>query len=101
MNKNLLNILLNFNALSFFSLLIALIIITFIIILLIIKRAKYSALTILAKLIFNNKRKKVFFKISILSLNVLIIKLSGFFKRRNLRINFNFPLYSLLYLINF
>ena len=61
----------------------------------------YSASTILIRLIFNNKGKKALFKASILSLNILIIKLSGFFKKGNLGINFNFPLYSLLYLINF
>ena len=42
-NRNLLNILLGFNTLSFFSLLIALIIINFVIILLIIKGTKYLA----------------------------------------------------------
>ena len=100
MIKNL-NILLNFSVLFFFSLLITSIIITFIIIPLIIKRAKCSALLILTRLIFNNKGKKTLFKISILLLNVLIIKPFGFFKKRNLKIGFNFPLYSLLYLINF
>ena len=53
------------------------------------------------RLIFNNKGKKAPFKASILLLNVLIIKPSGFFKGGNLRIGFNFLLYSLLYLINF
>ena len=100
-NRNLLSILLNFNALSFFNLLIALIIITFVIILLITKRAGYSALTILARLIFNNKGKKAFFKVLILSLNVLIIKPPGFFKGGNLKIGFNFLFYFLLYLVNF
>ena len=100
-NRNLLNILLNFNILFFFNLLIALIIIIFVIILLIIKRAKYLTLIILARLIFDNRGKKAPFKASILLLNILIIKPSGFFKRGNLRIGFNFPLYSLLYLINF
>ena len=65
------------------------------------KGAGYSALIILAKLISNNKGKKTFFKVLILLLNVLIIKPSGFFKKGNLKINFNFPLYSLLYLISF
>ena len=90
-----------FNILFFFGLLITLIIITFIIILLINKKAKYSVLIILAKLIFNNKGKKAPFKASILLLNVLIIKPSGFFKGGNLKIGFNFPFYSLLYLVNF
>ena len=53
------------------------------------------------KLIFNNKGKKAFFKVLILSLNVLIIKPFNFFKKGNLKIGFNFPLYFLLYLINF
>ena len=56
---------------------------------------------ILTRLISNNKGKKAFFKASILSLNVLIIKPSGFFRGGNLGINFNFPLYFLLYLVNF
>ena len=56
-NRNLLNILLGFNVLFFFNLLIVLIIIIFIIIRLIIKKTKYSALSILTKLIFNNKKK--------------------------------------------
>ena len=77
------------------------IIIIFIIILLIIKKAKYSALSILAKLIFNNKGKKAPFKVSILLLNILVIKPFGFFKGGNLKIGFNFPFYSLLYLIGF
>ena len=50
---------------------------------------------------FNNKGKKAFFKALILSLNVLIIKPSGFFKKGNLKINFNFLFYFLLYLANF
>ena len=71
------------------------------IILLIIKRAKYSAPLILTRFIFNNKGKKAPFKTLILLLNILIIKPSDFFKKRNLKINFNFLLYSLLYLISF
>ena len=86
---------------SFLNLLITLIIINFIIILLITKKAKYSAPLILAKLIFNNKGKKAPFKASILLLNILIIKPSGFFKRGNLRISFSFLFYFLLYLISF
>ena len=100
-NRNLLNILLSFNVLFFFSLLIVLITITFVIIPLITKRLKYSALTILIKLIFNNKGKKALFKILILLLNLLIIKPSGFFKGGNLGISFNFLFYFLLYLISF
>ena len=65
------------------------------------KRAKYSALSILIRLTYNNKGKKAPFKVLILLLNVLIIEPSGFFKKGNLKINFNFPLYSLLYLVNF
>ena len=76
-------------------------IITFVIILLIIKKAKYSALSILTRLIFNNRGKKAPFKALILSLNILIIKPFNFFEKGNLRINFNFPLYCLLYLVSF
>ena len=71
------------------------------IILLIIKGVKYSALLILIELISNNKGKKAFFKVLSLLLNVLIIKLVSFFKKGNLKINFNFLFYFLLYLISF
>ena len=89
--------------LSFFSHnnIIALIIIIYVIILLIIKKAGYLVPFISPRLVSSGGGKKVPRKASILLLKVLAIKLSGFLKKKNLKISFSFPFYSLPYLASF